>query len=40
MKTLEKEGYEITPEVLPSTTVDTLLTLIQANPHNDGFGVA
>jgi ectoine hydroxylase-related dioxygenase (phytanoyl-CoA dioxygenase family) len=39
MQFLEKQGYQIASQALPSTTVDTLLTLIQANPKNTAFGV-
>jgi len=39
MRILDKQGYELTSAILPPATVDKLLTLIQKNLHNVGFGV-
>lgn len=39
MEQLEKQGYEIVPDIFSSNIVDKLLRQIQSNPHNEGFGV-
>ncbi|MEM9930425.1 MAG: phytanoyl-CoA dioxygenase family protein [Bacteroidota bacterium] len=37
--TLSSSGYQVLPSLLSDGTVNKVLRLIQANPHNNGFGI-